>query len=77
MQTTSFNLKWMQNKMKKPNENKMIINVINIININKNEKKKNKQKKKQKQPKKKYKNIKKNIQVPILRIKCAHIYYFL
>lgn len=45
MQTTSFNLKWMQNKMKKPNENKMIINVINIININKNEKKRTSKKK--------------------------------
>lgn len=32
MQTRSFNLKWMQNKM--------IINVINIININKAKKKK-------------------------------------
>lgn len=52
MQTTSFNLKWMQNKMKKPNENKMIINVINIININKNEKKRTSKKKKTKTTKK-------------------------
>lgn len=46
MQTRSFNLKWMQNKM--------IINVINIININK-AKKKNKQT--TNNNKKQYKNI--------------------